>query len=439
MAKDNSSLPLLLTITGAVVSVAVGGWFFLEQESSEPASAPPPSASVLEQSPRAESPPAGDTSNEPAAPTTAAETGSSLSASEVNLRKAQLAAESGILVFPEASSALHYYGLVLAEAPDNAIARAERDTVLAEIARVVAAHLDAEEFSDAYSIASLVSRQVPDHLLVIETQQVLDARSNSLVDEAIQLARNGDDRRADELLAAAEALPGRNPDYFVAVRESVTEIRDVRNAAAKERRRRAQLAEDQARDAWVQQVRSAIAEGNLIFPAGASAAEMLAESNAWSAERETLAAEFRVALINAVDTTIGNGGLDDAEVMLDYLYTMDDGTDDLDPLRAALENAFVDNQSQSFVRVADLTRVSAAPPKYPRLALEREISGWVEVYFTVTPQGSTADISVNDSNPSRVFDKAAVKAVEKWQFEPVQYRGQVISQRVATRLAFKLD
>ena len=35
-ATENSSLPLLLSITGAVLVVAVGGWFFLDQEISEP-------------------------------------------------------------------------------------------------------------------------------------------------------------------------------------------------------------------------------------------------------------------------------------------------------------------------------------------------------------------------------------------------------------------
>lgn len=431
MAKDNSSLPLLLTITGAVVGVAVGGWFFLNQESTEPEAAPPVEAT-----------PAVDTTAPSVEPDTAvavAETESAPSATEVNLRKAKLAAESGILVFPEDSSALYYYGLVLADEPGNAIARAERDTVLAEIATVVNDHLAAEEFSDAYVIATLVARQVPDHLLVRETQQVLDEKSKSLVDDAIQFARDGNDSQADQLLAAAQALPGRNPEYFVAVRESVSEIRDVRIAADQERQRRVQLANDQARDAWVEQVRGAIADGNLLFPAGASAADLLRESNEWNDERAALTSELRIALIGAIGAAIRGGDLNEAEVLLDRVYAMDGDTADLDPLRAALENAFVASRSETVVRVGDLTRVSTAAPRYPPRALEREITGWVEVYFTVTPQGNTADIQIADSKPSRIFDTAAVKAVEKWQFEPVEYRGQVISQRVATRVAFKLD
>ncbi len=45
-AEDNSSLPLLLSITGAVLAVAVGGWFYLEQVDSVPdaTQSSPPSA-----------------------------------------------------------------------------------------------------------------------------------------------------------------------------------------------------------------------------------------------------------------------------------------------------------------------------------------------------------------------------------------------------------
>lgn len=443
MTSDNSSLPLLLTITGAVVVVAVGGWFFLDQDAVPPAAVATPDEPTVEQSPAAETLPAVDAAAANPEPTvttpTATTPTSSPSAAEVNLRKAQLAAGSDILLFPEDSSALYYYGLVLSEQPDNAIARAERDGVLATIAQTVTAHLTAEEYGDAYDIATLVARQVPDHSLVTETQRVLDERATTLIDEAIQLAREGNDAQADELLTTAEALPGRNPDYFVAVRESVAEIRDVRNAAEQERQRRVRLAAEQAKSAWVQQVRSAIANGNLIFPAGASAADLLSERNNWNAEREQLTIELRTALVDAVNAAIDSDDLDEAEEILDHARSMEGATDDLDELRVALENAFVYSQSQRVMQVSDLTGVNTRPPKYPRVAIELDVSGWVDVYFTVTPQGNTTDVEVASFEPSDIFNKAAIKAVEQWQFEPVQYRGQVISQRVATRLSFELD
>ena len=139
------------------------------------------------------------------------------------LRKARLAADADILVFPEDQSALHYYGRVLSADPENEVANAELGTVLTRVAQTVTQHLEAEEFDQAYAIAALVAQQEPEHSLVRDTQQVLDARTEELVAEAIQHAQDGNDARAVEVLAAAEALPGRNPGYFVAVRESMAE------------------------------------------------------------------------------------------------------------------------------------------------------------------------------------------------------------------------
>ncbi len=59
--KDNSSLPLLLSITGAVVVVAIGGWFFLNQE---PVDATP--TDVVAEAPAAEQAEVTELESEPA-------------------------------------------------------------------------------------------------------------------------------------------------------------------------------------------------------------------------------------------------------------------------------------------------------------------------------------------------------------------------------------
>ena len=59
--------------------------------------------------------------------------------------------------------------------------------------------------------------------------------------------------------------------------------------------------------------------------------------------------------------------------------------------------------------------------------------------FTVTPDGETRDIEVTEADPAKVFDKAAMEAVEQWEFEPIVYRGQTISQRAGARLVFSIE
>jgi protein TonB len=93
----------------------------------------------------------------------------------------------------------------------------------------------------------------------------------------------------------------------------------------------------------------------------------------------------------------------------------------------------------SVVSAATLRRTKTVEPVYPAGARRRNEEGWVEVAFTVTPVGGVEKVEVRNSNPSTVFDEAAMKAVEQWRFEPIKVNGQAISQRAIVRLRFSLD
>ncbi len=432
--KDNSSLPLLLSITGAVVVVAVGGWFLLNREPADTAPAAiVEDAPVAEQVIESESEPSEE--SQPAAGTP--ENGSA--DVDAELRKARLAADAEIFIFPATQSAFYYYDRVLRTDPENAVANAELDAMLAQVAPTVTEHLAAERFDNAFEIATIVARVRPEHFLVLETQRTLDDYTEQLVDEAIQLAQDGDEQKAGEALAKAEALPGRNPEYFTAVRSSIADIQDVRRAAEEDRADRALLAENEARAAWVASVRSAVAEGNLITPAGASARDLLAERNSWTAERAQLTAEIASALIAAAEGLIEGGKPSEAEPLLNAAIEMGGDADRFDAVSAALDQAYIELESNRIASMSELVRVKSASPKYPRRAVQRDITGWVDVYFTVTTSGETANISVNRADPESIFDRAAMEAVEKWAFQPVEYRGQLIDQRAGARLVFNLE
>ena len=91
------------------------------------------------------------------------------------------------------------------------------------------------------------------------------------------------------------------------------------------------------------------------------------------------------------------------------------------------------------VPVSSLTRSRYVAPKYPRAAERRGDSGWVDVVFTVTVSGSVKDVEVRDSTPEGVFDRAAIRAVEKWEFEPVFEDGRTVERRVGVRMMFALE
>ncbi len=449
--KDNSSLPLLLSITGAVVIVAVGGWFYLGQEDAPPPQAAPMAsivpaesfATVEEKTPAEDAEAVLDAELAEVPKTTtevvAAPTVSDSPDTDAELRKARLAADADILVLPREQSALYYYGLVLDADPDDAVASAELDAILTRVEQTVTQHLEAEEYDSAYEIAALVAGVRPAHSLVTLTQQTLDDYTEDLVGQAIQLAQEGKDTQAEELLAAAQSLPGRNPDYFVAIRDSITEIRDARRTAERDRAQRARMAADQARVAWVQAVRNAIVQGNLIGPQIGSARDLLAENNSWSAERSQLNAELLTAIADTAKANINAGRLDGVEALLNAAGDLGAEAATVNELRTALERALIDEESNRIVQLGELVQVKTAAVRYPRRAQRLNMSGWVDIIFTVTPSGKTADITVNKSEPEEVFDEAAIAAVANWEFEPVEYRGQLISKRTGTRIVFRLE
>lgn len=77
-------------------------------------------------------------------------------------------------------------------------------------------------------------------------------------------------------------------------------------------------------------------------------------------------------------------------------------------------------QSQAAVATAaDLRPLSIPAPQYPREALRAGRAGEVEVELTVGIDGSVTAARVIRADPARVFDRAALAAVEQWRFQPI--------------------
>ena len=102
-------------------------------------------------------------------------------------------------------------------------------------------------------------------------------------------------------------------------------------------------------------------------------------------------------------------------------------------LGAARENAA---KQDSVVGAGSLQRIEYVAPKFPAATWNRNITGWVELEFTVRADGATGDIVVTNSSPRRTFDNAAMTAVGQWRYKPVVRDGKPVEQRVAVRIRF---
>ena len=84
-------------------------------------------------------------------------------------------------------------------------------------------------------------------------------------------------------------------------------------------------------------------------------------------------------------------------------------------------------------------RTKYVAPKYPTDALEDGLTGWVDVSFTVTPEGDVTDARVEEAQPRNRFDRAALSSVRQWKFEPRAADATDPTLRVKTRVRFELS
>jgi bla regulator protein blaR1 len=79
--------------------------------------------------------------------------------------------------------------------------------------------------------------------------------------------------------------------------------------------------------------------------------------------------------------------------------------------------AMISGVTVASVQASDIKPIKTEAPQFPRVAVEEGISGWVKVKGQLDSQGHVVDVEVLAAHPKGVFDKEAIRAVKKWQFQ----------------------
>jgi len=258
-------------------------------------------------------------------------------------------------------------------------------------------------------------------------------------------------RLSDQLEAKAltEARAAVARGDAAAANKAIRSAADVGVAASDLDPLRAQLASSQtnSRVAEVGRlsalVSQRIGQGRLLEPANDSAksyfnALVAADPN--SPTVASLRAPLGRAMLGEARDAIGRSDFVGAQRWLAEAETVGMTAADLAPLNAELAAARDKLQVRSqVVGVGSLKRLRTVEPSYPREAKEKNVQGWVDMEFTVTPEGTVSDIKVTGSQPASVFDIAAVEALSKWRFEPVRRDGAAVDQRARLRMRFQIE
>ena len=77
-------------------------------------------------------------------------------------------------------------------------------------------------------------------------------------------------------------------------------------------------------------------------------------------------------------------------------------------------------------------------PVYPPAAQAARFSGVVTLNFTILRDGSVGDVKVLEcTHPNVGFEKASIKAVKKWRFDPATKDGEPVDYARTFRLTFR--
>jgi len=202
----------------------------------------------------------------------------------------------------------------------------------------------------------------------------------------------------------------------------------------------------------------------------AAAALARARASAAAAPTENVASDATSAAADtALDDSaeaVANASPGDAIANTELATTVDDATVDGEPITAppiarlsaapgaASNNVAADaNESGTEapgptgnstgqpeqVPISQLTRTNYVGPEYPRAARRRNVTGSVDVSFTVTTDGRVRELTVLQSDPPGTFDESAIDAVRQWRFAPVIENGVAVEKRSAVRLGFALQ
>jgi len=140
----------------------------------------------------------------------------------------------------------------------------------------------------------------------------------------------------------------------------------------------------------------------------------------------------RVADVTAVTAALASGPLSTS------LQVQEVPTPDSRAL-AVEEDADVRPPSPATVANAPTTAqprlIKMVQPRYPQEALMRGLDGWVDVSLRVTASGDVIEPRIEDSSRGRLFNKAALAAVEQWKYEARGDEG--VSDRIRVRLSFQ--
>lgn len=369
---------------------------------------------------------------------------------KAKLGSAQIAFLSGRLLDPRGDNALEYYRSVLSLQPDHAEAKAGVQRVIDALEQRVIAALQERNAPRVVTAWTALQRAAPDHPRLETLRAQLLALSRSQPRPAATANRTPPRTAPGNAnIARTAPVPNVPPDEEAerelaeAIARELAEQEAAADAPAEEQLADAPLQQEPSLSEELTAVAQLRERGALISPPGDNAFDTLMALRARFPDAEEIRGEqqrLAFVLLDRSRTALAANDLDAAGALIERADALIPGMQAVRTLQEQLKAARAERDFYAnVVQAASLKRVREVPPVYPREAQRTGTEGWVQVEFTIAPDGTTRDLQVRNSDPPQVFDKAALDSVSKWRFEPIVRDGTPVAQRAMLQVRFVLN
>jgi protein TonB len=184
---------------------------------------------------------------------------------------------------------------------------------------------------------------------------------------------------------------------------------------------------------------SRLAQGKLTDPDNDSALFYVTQLRAADPKNSGLAqitAALQLQILDRARASLDGGDFDKADALIQKASILG-ASSDLDAMNDKMRQRRAGGDVLQMPEQS-LTRINKLDVQYPPRALQGNIEGWVELAYTVGPDGNVSNIKVLNATPPRTFESSASKAVSRLRYQPVIQGGKAISVGTQVRIVYRV-
>ncbi len=191
---------------------------------------------------------------------------------------------------------------------------------------------------------------------------------------------------------------------------------------------------------YLELAQSRLAQGKLTEPDNDSAVFYLSQLRAQDPKNSGLAALSTAVQAQVIDRARGSldaGDLDRSEGLAQLAANMG-ASSEVDALVERIRQKKASGSRNLQMPEQSLTRLNKLEVQYPARALQTGVEGWVELGYTVRPDGTVTSVKVLNAAPLRVFETSATKAVSHLRYQPVVQGGKALAVDTQVRIVYRV-